>query len=119
MLRRHGDLDEALGLYTQVLPKWKELGHRSAVAHELECVAFILFQRDHLDQALTILGAAEVLREVAGPMSALERVEYDQVVNGLRERVEGSKFRQSWDAGRAMDMEHAVDYALQAATAAS
>ena len=38
ILRRHGEIDEALELYKGVLPKWKELGHRAAVAHELECM---------------------------------------------------------------------------------
>jgi hypothetical protein len=116
MLRRHGDLDEALGLYVQVLPKWKDLGHRSAVAHELECIAFILIQKDHPDGALTLLGAAETLRaEIGSSMTVPERAEYDQVVAGLHARVSESQFKELWDAGCSMEMEHAVDYALEAA----
>ena len=118
MLRRHGDLDEALGLYVQVLPKWKDLGHRSAVAHELECIAFILIQNDRPDPALTMLGAAEALRaEVGSSMTIPERSEYDQAVAGLHARVDENRFQQLWDAGRSMGMEGAVAYALDAAGA--
>jgi predicted ATPase/class 3 adenylate cyclase len=116
MLRRRGDLDEALGLYVEVLPKWKDLGHRSAVAHELECIAFILGKRDQPKSALTLLGAAEALRQaIASEMTPPERVEYDQVVSALRPRVGEKEFEELWAAGRLMDIERAVEYALQAA----
>ena len=116
MLRRHGEIDEALGLYLQVLPKWKDLGHRSAVAHELECIAFILVQKDRPEPALTLLGAAEALRaEVASSMTVPERAEYDQVISVLRTQVDENKFGQLWEAGRSMDNEAAVAYALECA----
>jgi non-specific serine/threonine protein kinase len=115
MLRRHGDLDEALGLYAHVLPKWKDLGHRSAVAHELECIAFIQVLKDQPDTALTMLGAAESLRrEVGSSMTVPERAEYDQVLAGLRSRVDENDFQRLWGAGHSMDMEQAVAFALAA-----
>ncbi len=120
MLRRNGDLDEALGLYVQVLPRWKDLGHRAAVAHELECIGFIMLRKGQADKALMTLGAAEALRAAIGSsMSGLERGEYDEAISALHSRVDEATFRQAWDAGRSMDLEHAVDYALQAAAAAS
>lgn len=116
MLRRHGELDEALGLYAEVLPKWRELGHRSAVAHELECTAFILDQKGQPDQAITLLGAAEALRtEVESAMTTPERLEYDRVIDAVRTRVDETRFQNAWQAGRSMDMDHAVEYALEAA----
>ena len=103
-------------LYLQVLPKWKDLGHRSAVAHELECIAFILVQKDRPEPALTLLGAAEALRaEVASSMTVPERAEYDQVISVLRTQVDENKFGQLWEAGRSMDNEAAVAYALECA----
>jgi tetratricopeptide (TPR) repeat protein len=115
MLRRHGELDEALGLYAEVLPKWKQLGHRSAVAHELECVAFILGQKDQPDRALTLLGAAETIRaEINSAMTTPERAEYDAVISAFHTQVDENKFKQLWDAGHLMNMDQAVDYALEA-----
>ncbi len=116
ILRRHGEIDEALALYAEVLPKWTGLGHRSAAAHELECMAFILGQKDRPEQALTMLGAAEALRETIGsPMSALERAEHDQALAGLRTRVGDATLRELWAAGGAMDLDQAVGFALGAA----
>jgi predicted ATPase/class 3 adenylate cyclase len=116
MLRRQGKLDEAVELYAEALPVWRDLGHRSAVAHELECIAFILSARTQSEQALTVLGAAEVLRaSVNAAMTKPEQAEYDQVLAGLRKGVDATRWKESWAAGRAMDMDQAVDFALEAA----
>jgi tetratricopeptide (TPR) repeat protein len=115
VLRRHGEIDEALELYAEVLPKWKELGHRSAVAHELECIAFILGQKDRAERALTLLAAADALRlAIDSTMTKPERGEYDQVIFELHTHVDESKFKQFWDAGHSMNMEQAIQYALEA-----
>jgi hypothetical protein len=114
ILRKHGETDEALKLYYQVLPGWKELGHRAAVAHELECIAFILSQKSQPDRAVTLLGAAQVLRElIDSSMTPAERAEYDRVVAVLRANVNENKFKQLWDAGRALNMEQAIKCALE------
>jgi tetratricopeptide (TPR) repeat protein len=116
ILRRHGDLDEALALYAEVLPHWKDLGHRSAVAHELECIAFILAQKDGAQAAVKLLAAAEALRaSIDSKMSPMERVEFDQALGGLHERVDETDFKVLWDSGHSMDMEQAVELALNAA----
>jgi tetratricopeptide (TPR) repeat protein len=115
MLRRHGEINEALELYTELLPQWKELGHRSAVAHELECVAFILLQKDLADRALTLLGAAEALRAaIDSTMTQPERVEYEHVISALHAQVDENKSSRRWATGRLMDMNQAIEYALQA-----
>lgn len=112
VLRRHGEIDEALGLYRQVLPGWKELGHRAAVAHELECIAFILSQKSQPERAVKLLGAAQVLRElIDSAMTPPERADYERAVSALRDDVNEIKFKQLWDAGRAMNMEQAVELA--------
>ena len=118
ILRRHGDLDEALGLYVEVLPKWKDLGHRSAVAHELECMAFILDQKHRSGAAVTLLGAAEALRaSIDSKMTTPERAEYDGVLSALHAGLDDADFKQLWDAGHSMDVDQATQYALDAADA--
>ncbi len=89
ILRRQGEIDEALALYAEVLPKWKELGHRAAVAHELECVAFILLKKAQTDRTLTLLAAADALRaEIDSTMTKLEQADYDQVISTLHAQVD-------------------------------
>ncbi len=65
VLREHGELDEPLSIYKDLLPKWKDLGHRAAVAHELECIAYILTRKEEPERAATLLGSAR-LRRSAG-----------------------------------------------------
>jgi predicted ATPase/class 3 adenylate cyclase len=113
ILRRHGEVDEALIAYKTVLPKWRELGHRSAVAHELECIAFILTQKDQPDRAVTLLGAAEALRQlIDSSMTPRERDEYEQVIATLHTQLDENKFKQLWAAGRSMNMDEAIKLAL-------
>ena len=115
VLRRHGEIDEALELYKEVLPRWKELGQRAAVAHELECIAFILIQKNQPDRAVTLLGTAQVLRElIDSSMTKPERAEYDQFVAQLHAMLAETEFNALWAEGRAMTMEQAIEYALRA-----
>jgi predicted ATPase/class 3 adenylate cyclase len=112
-LRRHGEIDEALITYKNVLPKWRELGHRSAVAHEMECIAFILTQRAQPDRATTLLGAAEALRQlIDSMMTPREHDEYEQVIATLHTQLDENKFKQLWAAGRSMSMDQAIALAV-------
>lgn len=114
ILRRHGEIDEALELYKGVIPGWKELGHRAAVAHELECIAFILSQKEKPDRAVTLLGAAGAIRQlINSAMTVPERAEYEQVLSTLHAQLDENKFKQLWDSGRAMTMEQAIQSALE------
>lgn len=113
ILRRAGEIDEALTAYRQVLPKWQELGHRGAVAHELECIAFILNQKNQPERTVRLLAAAEGIRQVTeSTMTTLEQKEYDQVVAGLNTLL-GSDFKRLWAEGRAMSIEEAIQLALE------
>jgi tetratricopeptide (TPR) repeat protein len=113
ILRRHGEIDEALELYKGVLPKWKELGHRAAAAHELECIGFILMQKARPDRAVALLGAAQALRELIGSsMTPPERAEYEQALATLREQLGQEKFQQAWKFGQSMSMDQALIFAL-------
>jgi len=114
-LRRYGELDEALGIYRETILGWQELGHRAAVAHQLECIASILAQRGEGGRAAMLLGAAEVLREACGsPMTLTERPEYDQAVADLRTQLDGSALDSAWAGGRKMTMDEAIHVALEA-----
>jgi predicted ATPase len=116
VLRRHGEIDEALELYAGVLPKWKDLGHRAAVAHELECIAFILSQKSQTDQAVTLLGAAEALRQlIDSVMTQPERAEYDQVTQALHSKLSEVEFKHWWGTGQSLTMDQAIQYALEKA----
>ena len=44
-LRRGGRLDEAMGLYRETIPGWVHLGHRGAIANQLENIAYVEIER--------------------------------------------------------------------------
>jgi hypothetical protein len=113
VLRTHGDLDEPLGIYRDLLPKWKDLGHRSAVAHELECIAYILIRKEDPERAATLLGAAQALREaIDSVMTQMEQVEYEKEISSLRGGMEPAEFEKNWIKGRALTIDEAIELAL-------
>ncbi len=111
--RRQGNCQQALMLYRETIASWLELGHRAAVAHQLECLAFIAQAQGQPERAARLLGAAEALRhEAASAMTPSERDEYDQAVLDLRSQLDEASLTIAWTAGRAMTTEQAVAYAL-------
>jgi non-specific serine/threonine protein kinase len=113
VLRERGELDEPLATYRDLLPKWKDLGHRSAVAHELECIAYILVRKEEPERAATLLGAAEALRTtIDSVMTKMEQAEYEREVSGVRDML-GEEFMKQWDAGRALTMDEAIGLAMK------
>ena len=72
--RRAGNLEEARRLYQQTIVVWQEFGQRAAIAHQLECFAFLARAQDQLVRAARLLGAAEALRAALdAPMTTPER----------------------------------------------
>ncbi len=114
MLRENGEFDEAYGIYREVIPGWKDLGHRAAIAHELECIAYIMIRREEPERAAGLFGAAEALREVIDTaMTSVEKTEYDKEVIVLRTGMDEKDFNEAWRKGRGMSMDEAIELALR------
>jgi predicted ATPase/class 3 adenylate cyclase len=114
ILRENGELDEPLAIYRDLLPKWKDIGHRAAVTHELECIAYILAKKKYHQRATTILGATESLREMIDSVSTpMERVEYEKEVSALRAKISESEFKNAWAEGQKLTMDETIVLAMQ------
>jgi hypothetical protein len=112
MERYEGNLDQAEQVYRETILVWQKIGHRAAVANQLEFFAFIATARGQDEQAARLLGAAEALREKINiQMSPFERIEYDKQVDDLRGRVPEKVFSTLWAEGRLLPMEKAVQLA--------
>jgi hypothetical protein len=112
--RRQGHFAQAKPLYQETIQTWQKLGHRAAIAHQLECFAFLAKAQEEVERAARLLGAAEILRETIGiPMSPIESPEYEREVNDLRANMEEATFAKTWAEGRGMTMEQAIRYALE------
>ena len=113
VLRRKAEYARALTLYREALVNWQQMGMRAAIAHELECFAFIARTLEQPARAATLLGSAEILRErIGSSMAPHERVEYDQELKELQVKLGKDKLEQAWSQGRSLSMEQAIMYAL-------
>jgi len=112
--RQQGHFAQAKPLYRETLLEWQRLGHRAAIAHELECLAMIAKAQEEDERAAKLFGAAEVLREnIHLPMTDFERVEYEREVNDLRANMDEATLTKAWSEGRALTMEQAIAFALE------
>lgn len=111
--RQIGNFQEALALYRETLPDWQKMGHRGAVAHQLECFAFIAKAREQGERAVKLMSAAEALRLASNsPRTPKERIEYDSELEALRAGMDEKEFHFLWTEGQSMNIEQAVDFAL-------
>lgn len=114
MERLEGHHDKAESMYRETILEWKRLGHRAAVANQLECFAFIAKVHEQPERAIKLLGAAEGLREIIKiPMSEVEQVEYDREVADLKANSGEKEFNSLWAEGRSMKMGQAIELALK------
>jgi hypothetical protein len=111
-LRRGGRLDEALAAYRETIGGWVHLGHRGAVANQLENVAYVAIDQDRPDLAARLLGAAESIREdAAAPMAFDELPELQRFVERLRTMLAPAELDAAWQEGRALGFTDAVTLA--------
>jgi predicted ATPase/class 3 adenylate cyclase len=111
--RQIGNYEEALALYRETLPDWQKIGHRGAVAHQLECMAFIAKAREQGERAVKLMSAAEGLRAASdSPRTPQEQIEYDRELEGLRLGMDEKTFHALWEEGQSMNMDQAVDLAM-------
>ena len=116
LAQAEGDDDGAAALYREGLVFSRDAGDRANVAYCLEGLAALALKRGAADRAAQLLGAAQRLREGAGAAVYTYRPNrnlQEQTLTTVRQRLTGPGFEQAWARGRAMDLERAVEYALE------
>jgi predicted ATPase/class 3 adenylate cyclase len=112
--RRQGNYAAALELYHETIVAFHQVGQHGAVAHQLECIAFIAHAQANLQPAIRLLAAASRLRETSRtPMVPEERPEYDDNVARLRAALDPAAFDALWAKGRGLSELQAIELALQ------
>jgi len=113
ILRYEENYPQAIPAYQETILEWKRIGHRAAVAHQLECLAFIAKALEQVEKAIMLLGAAEALRQrIEIDMNPLEREEYEKEIADLKLNMDESEFASLWVEGRSMTMIEAIELAL-------
>jgi predicted ATPase/class 3 adenylate cyclase len=108
-LRHEGRQEEAAAIYRPMLGEWRELGHRAAMANILENMAFIKRAEGRPRRTVTLLGAAERIREEIGQeMLEPERVEYERELAKLREVLPAQELELQWQRGRMLSTDDII-----------
>lgn len=111
--RQIGNYQEALALYRETLPDWQKIGHRGAVAHQLECMAYIAKAQEQGERAVKLISAAQALRAASSSLrTPQEQKEYEREVEGLRAGIDEKTFDLLWAEGQSMDMDQAIQLAM-------
>ncbi len=109
--RQSGNLEAALNIYARMILSYRELSMEPAVANLLECFAMIAVQKGQLPRAGRLFGAAEALRErIGADMTSYERMEYEAAVGQLKTLLDPEDLDASWQGGRNMSMDQAIDF---------
>jgi len=112
--RRTGNLMQAKSMYRDTITSWQNFGNRAAIAHQLECFGFLAIHEEEPQRAVKLIGAAEAVRErIQSPMAEYEQAEYGTEVAQLRSMLLEAEFHALWTEGRSMDIEQAIELALE------
>jgi predicted ATPase/class 3 adenylate cyclase len=114
LYRQEGRQDEALAIYRQTIRSWQEQGHQAAVAHQLECFAYIAILRQRFAYAAQLLGAAEIARErINSPSTEQQEInEKQQALKQLQVEIVKDELDRLIKLGKLMSLDEAVLYAL-------
>jgi predicted ATPase/class 3 adenylate cyclase len=116
MERKLGNYASALDLYRETIAAFRYMGQTGAVAHQLECFAFIALAQNQTEHALRLFAAANAVRAKDGtPMTPDEQKYFNQQLTTVQEAMDKTQFDLAWSRGAALTMDEAVDLALQSA----
>jgi len=111
-LREIGNLDKAQFYYRRTIRLWQDRGHRAAIAHQLECFGLIALTREEFTRAVKLFSAAQTLRDTADSIrTPAEQKEFDEAKMNLQAKIDD--FDKTWEEGRSMTMEQAIEFALE------
>jgi predicted ATPase/class 3 adenylate cyclase len=115
LYRQEGRLEEASAIYRQTILSWQEQGHQAAVAHQLECFAYIAIVREKYAIAAQLLGAAQNARERINSLSTEQHEisEKEQALRDLEVKIGRDELDCLLKKGEMMSLDQAVAFALE------
>lgn len=98
---------DALALQATLTDKW-------VAQYSLMGMALVALATNHPSRAARLLGMAEALRESIGtPIPPSQRPRYHLLVEAVRSQLDEVTFSETWEEGRAMTLEQAIEFALK------
>jgi tetratricopeptide (TPR) repeat protein len=107
--------EQARALIAENLLLLRELGDKKYSALSLAGMSGLVAAGGHPQAAARLLGASEALLGALGiVIHAGDQPDHDRNVAAVREQLDEATFDAAWAEGRAMSLEQAVSYALEA-----
>jgi ATP/maltotriose-dependent transcriptional regulator MalT len=113
--RARGEYERVGELLRESLGLLRDLRDRRCIPLCLEGLACLAVGQDWAERSARLLGAAHALQATTGaPAPPSEMVDYQRTEADARARLGAERFATLWDAGAALSLEEAIDYALGA-----
>jgi tetratricopeptide (TPR) repeat protein len=112
-----GDYRKGKALFEESLQLSNEMNNKVLMTLCLMGLASILGMTGKPQQAAQLFGAVEFLNESMIHMEPADQKDFDFYVAEVRRQLDETTFAKAWDEGRAMTMEQAIAFALEAADA--
>ena len=110
-----GKLKLAEMQFTEALALQAGFPDKRVAQYSLMGVALVALARNQPVRAARLLGAADSQRERIGtPLPPSQRHQYDALVDSIRAQLDKATFAATWAEGRAMTLEQAIAFALEA-----
>ena len=111
--QRQSDYAGARALLEESLTRARQLGDQQGITYALSGLGIVAQRQSQMERSARLSGAVTSLRESIG--SALDPVDQDEMATTLALAAEAlgeEAFTVAWNAGRAMTLDQAVEYAL-------
>jgi non-specific serine/threonine protein kinase len=113
LARKKGDHEKAQNQFQEALTLHIEGGNLIDVCYLLEHIAITAIEEGILSKAATLWGCAYALREsLHAPPPPAYQVDYSPHLVALRNSLGEGPFHEAWERGSAMDIEQAINLAL-------
>lgn len=111
--RREGRLSEAMVMLVEALGVFRRLNKDDMTARCVAAIGGLALERGQLEQATTLLSAAQRSFQGRPPFLApADQAEYDRDITACRAQLSPEAFAAAWAAGQAMALAQACERAL-------
>jgi uncharacterized protein HemY len=108
-----GEFAKAHLLFEESMGLRSELGNRASIAEMLDAIAVLHMRENSAMRAVQLWSAAQRLRaETDCVLTTGEREAREREISAARRAVSEADFEISWEEGRAMTLEQAIEFAL-------
>jgi predicted ATPase/transcriptional regulator with XRE-family HTH domain len=109
---RLGEYEQASHYYKESLGIAHDIMHRFGVARTLLGLAGIAVERGQIERAIRLCGAAETQYDnLSVSLTPAERALYEKTLEAAKNQLDGGTFAAAWEAGQALSLDEAVDFA--------